>query len=108
LEVLGDELQQAVEGLKKARMDGDVALCAELERDIEGLEDAIRRKTGLGGRARRDSDVERARSSVTKAIKNAIGKISEEHPQLGLHLENCIRTGGAMSYEPDREIDWHL
>jgi len=51
---------------------------------------------------------ERARLTVTKAIKAALAKISERHPTLGQHLSATIRRGYLCSYTPDprNPIQW--
>jgi hypothetical protein len=66
---------------------------------------------GLGGRDRRAaSAAERARSAVTKRIKNAIRKIAETMPSLGHHLTAAINTGYFCSYnpDPDRPVTWEV
>jgi len=67
--------------------------------------------TGLGGRARPIGDVsERARQSVTKAIKSAVKRIRREHEELGRHLEATLHTGVFCRYEPDARVavPWHI
>ncbi len=64
---------------------------------------------GLGGRDRRSSSkAERARSTVTKRIKQAINRITEAIPPLGCHLSARIHTGYFCSYNPhpDRPVAW--
>jgi hypothetical protein len=57
---------------------------------------------GLGGRDRRSgTPVDRARYSVTKAIRNAVRRIAREHALLGRHLETTVRTGLYCRYQPD-------
>jgi hypothetical protein len=57
---------------------------------------------GLGGRDRSTaSNAERARVSVTRAIRSAIERIGEQNPALGTHLDAAIRTGTYCSYRPD-------
>ena len=66
---------------------------------------------GLGGRDRRAaSSAERARLTVTKRIKDALGKIREEHPSLGQYLGAVIKTGYLCAYTPDpsRPVEWSL
>ena len=64
---------------------------------------------GLGGRARRVGDPsERARTTVTRRIRDAIGRIEAVHPQLGLHLRNSVRTGTFCSYVPEHPVAWEL
>ena len=64
---------------------------------------------GLGGRDRRSScEAERARSAVTKRIKEAINRIADVIPPLGRHLAARIKTGYFCSYNPhpDRPVAW--
>ena len=50
------------------------------------------------------SHSERARTAVTKAIKAALEKIAERHPELGAHLSATIRRGYACAYVPDPRV----
>lgn len=54
--------------------------------------------------------LERARSAVTKRIRDAIQKIAKNHPQLGRHLLTRVKTGYECRYlpDPDQPIDWQL
>jgi len=59
--------------------------------------------TGLGGRARRFADnEERARVSVGKAIRRAIGRIAAVEPGIGEQLRTTIYTGMRCRYQPRR------
>jgi tetratricopeptide (TPR) repeat protein len=90
-----EDIQQA-----RALEDTDREAQAEAERDflVRELASAV----GLGGRHRRAaSDSERARSGVTRAVRQAIARIGEHHPQLGEHLTRYIRTGTYCAYMPD-------
>jgi hypothetical protein len=61
------------------------------------------------GRARKAGDVaDRARKAVTSRIRETIARIAKEHPVLGRHLENAIRTGIFCSYTPDRSPNWEV
>ena len=93
---------------------------AEIEDDIEqahGIEDDVReaqadaerdflvrelaRAVGLGGRDRRAASAsERARSGVTRAVRQGIARIGEHDPQLGAHLDHAVRTGTHCAYVP--------
>ena len=44
---------------------------------------------------------ERARQSVTKAIREATRRIAQEDSALGDHLERSVRTGVYCVYDPD-------
>jgi len=64
---------------------------------------------GLGGRPRRAGDpVERARSTVTRRIHDAVGRIERAHRELGRHLRRSVRTGAFCSYQPEEPVSWKL
>ncbi len=74
----------------------------DTEREIAFLEAELGSAEGLGGRDRRAaSEAERARQSVTKAVKEALDRLSEADPDLGRHLRDAVRTGMYSSYGPD-------
>jgi len=50
---------------------------------------------------------DRARKAVTSRIRESSARITTEHPALGIHLENAIRTGVFCSYRPERSPDWN-
>lgn len=54
-------------------------------------------------------DAERARSAVSKRIRNAVRRIQAHHPTLGYHLAAGIKTGAQCVYVPDaeRESTWN-
>jgi hypothetical protein len=89
--------------------DGERAARAREELDAVSAE--LAGAVGLGGRDRRAaSAAERARVSVTKAIRTAIKRIAEHDPELGDHLTRSVRTGTFCVYDPparDR-VDWRL
>jgi hypothetical protein len=94
---------------------------AEIEDDIEqgrALEDTEReaqadaernfllrelsRAVGLHGRDRRAASTsERARVSVTRAVRHGMTRVGEQHPELGEHLGRTIRTGTYCAYVPE-------
>lgn len=89
--------------------DADRASQAETERDF--LVRELARAVGLGGRNRRlGSPSERARASVTRALRKAMVRISEYDPALGEHLDHAIRTGTWCAYLPDTHApaSWKL
>jgi class 3 adenylate cyclase len=104
LQELGDDLQQA-------RDWNDPERVALLEAEIDTLTEELARATGLGGRDRElPSPAERARVSVTKAIRAAVKAIDRHSPALGSHLDASISTGRFCSYAPPGEVppDWSL
>jgi hypothetical protein len=94
---LGDDLEQAREWRDPERV-------ARIEAEIDALTGELVRATGLGGRDRRlPSPSERARVSVTKAIRSAIKAIGRHHPSLEVHLAASVRTGRLCCYAPPGE-----
>jgi len=81
---------------------GDAERAARAREEMEFLARELAAGVGLGGRPRPAvSPAERARQSVTKAIKGALPRISDQSPKLGAHLETTVRTGTFCSYTPD-------
>ncbi len=88
--------------LDDARAAGDVVREAQADEERAFLLRELSRAVGLGGRDRRASSAsERARVAVTRAVRQAIARISEHHTPLGEHLQHAIRTGTYCAYEPD-------
>lgn len=84
----------------EAHHDLDRAARARADRDY--LVGELARAVGLGGRDRRAADdVERARTSVTRVLRYAMGRIAEHHPALAAHLDHAVRTGTWCAYVPD-------
>ena len=84
---------------------------ARAEAEIEFLGQELSRAFGMGGRARRaGSMAERARVSVTRALRAAIDRLGKANPALGRHLDTTIRTGTFCSYTPDPRVPpaWQL
>jgi hypothetical protein len=103
-----DEL--AVETARAAAA-GDRARAERARREQQAIEEELGAATGLGGRARPTGDAtERARQSVTKAIKSVLKRIGREHDELGRHLEATVRTGLFCCYEPDAAagVSWRV
>lgn len=104
LEELGEELEEA-------RGWDDPERAARTEAEIDALTEQLVQAFGLGGRDRAGaSPAERARVSVTKAIRSAIKTIERHSPALGEHLGSSIRTGQFCSYAPPGEVPprWRL
>ena len=89
----------------EAEQFGDAERLARAEGEIEALVQALRSVVGLGGRTRQmASPAERARQSVTKAIKAAAERIAAESPALARHLASTLRTGTYCVYDPDPRL----
>jgi hypothetical protein len=101
-----NELRQ---DLNQAEQFNDLQRKIEVQNELRAIADRLASAIGLGGRDRKaSSDIERARSAVTKCIKKVIKKISEAIPSLGYHLAARIKTGYFCSYNPhpDRPVAW--
>jgi len=104
-------LAELRQDLEESTHHQDLGRTERLRMELESLEGQLAQALGLGGRDRRAAGMsERARVSVTKAIRAAIERIRREEPVLGHHLATCIRTGIFCSYTPPpgAPIDWRL
>ena len=104
-------LSEARNELTEAKEGGAIDRAETLEAEIEFLTRELKRAVGLGGRDRRYGSIsERARLSVTRAIKSALERISDSHRPLGELLKRSIRTGRFCCYLPDPEapISWRF
>jgi eukaryotic-like serine/threonine-protein kinase len=95
----GRRLEELEEELEQARDWGDTERAARLQDELDLLTQELARAVGLRGRDRTfSSPAERARISVTKAIRTAIRLIDKHCPELAAHLEASIQTGRSCSY----------
>ena len=104
-------LTELEDQLEEARELGNERRTAKAEDEIEALGRELRRAIGRGGSDRRAaSSAERARVAVTRAIRLALNRISEQNPGLGRLLSSTIKTGGVCSYLPDNRfpVSWRL
>jgi len=104
-------LAEVEDDIAEAERHHDLARAALARRDREYLMAELRRAVGLHGRTRRaGGTVERARTSVTRTLRYAIGRITDELPELGEHLSRSVRTGAFCSYAPDplTPVTWRL
>jgi tetratricopeptide (TPR) repeat protein len=100
------QLKDEIEG---AIADGDPERAAVFREELEFIAKELSSAYGLGGRRRTVSDpAERARKTVTSRIRDAVVRIDREHPPLGRHLHNALRTGLFCSYEPEGLIKWEV
>lgn len=107
--VLDDRAREAYRArlteLDERIADGDERARQEREFLVAELTGAY----GLGGRARRTGgSAERARTTVTWRIRDAIGRVEKASPELGRHLRAAVRTGNFCAYEPETPRRWEL
>lgn len=102
-------LEEIESELDDAEVAGDDERAARACAERDALVDELSAAFGLGGRPRRTPEhVERARKTVTRRIKDAIGRIEKVHPILGRHLRASVSTGVFCSYAPERSIVWTI
>jgi tetratricopeptide (TPR) repeat protein len=90
-----EEAERFNDPLRAARAREEIALLAE---ELAASERAGRRGPTAS---------ERARLSVTKAIRYAIRKVESAHPALGRLLADTVKTGTSCRYEPDPRSPVH-
>jgi len=95
-------LAEIEDDIEQARTLEDDEREAQADAERHFLVRELARAVGLGGRDRRAASAsERARSGVTRAIRQGIARIGEHHPDLGEHLNRAVRTGTYCAYVPD-------
>ena len=102
-------LEEVRAELCEAEANNDTGRASILREEMEALVSQLSSAVGLGGRHRpMSSDLERARSAVTKRIRDTLRRIQEENPQLGRHLAQTVQTGYFCAYAPapHDQIHW--
>lgn len=95
-------LAEIEEDIEEARALADSERQAQAETERDFLVRELSRAVGLSGRDRRaGSASERARVSVTRAVRSALARLREHQPALGERLDGSIRTGVYCAYAPD-------
>jgi tetratricopeptide (TPR) repeat protein len=98
-------LAEIEDDIEQARLLADSERAAQAEAERAFLARELARAVGLGGRDRRaGSSAERARASVTRAVRHAMERITHHHPALAEHLGHAIRTGTYCRYLPDPRV----
>jgi hypothetical protein len=95
-------LREVDEDIEEATILQDTGRLELAHRDREYLIAELARAVGLGGRERSlGGTAERARTSVTRSVRYALGRLGENHPALAAHLNQTVRTGTYCLYSPD-------
>lgn len=98
-------LQEVEDDIAEAEANNDPVRAELAARDRDYLITALTRAAGLGGRARTaGTPQERARTSVTRAIRYALARLRDVHPELASHLQRSINTGTYCSYTPELAV----
>ena len=103
-------LRELEEELAEATSWANPVRAAKARREMQFLADELAAAVGLRGRDRTaGSPAERARVSITKAVKIALSRIRVHSPALADHLDATVHTGTFCSYAPDPRvpITWH-
>lgn len=104
-------LAEIEEDIEQAQVLGDLQRAAQADAEREFLVRELARAVGLGGRVRRAGAAsERARSAVTRAIRQCLVRVREHDATLGGLLDRTIRTGTCCVYRPDSRVslEWKL
>jgi tetratricopeptide (TPR) repeat protein len=104
-------LAEVDDDIEEATQMNDVGRIELAQHDREYLIAELTRAVGLGGHHRSaGGSAERARTSVTRTLRYAVGRLAQHHPALAMHLEQTVHTGTYCRYAPDplTPILWHL
>jgi AAA ATPase-like protein len=110
-EAYRERLADLEDEVEEARRLGDPERAAAAADELDALRHELARGAGLHGRDRTfASPAERARVSVTKAIRTAIRLVDKQCPELAEHLRASIQTGRFCSYATPGAAppDWSL
>ena len=105
------QLDRLRQELEEAEQFNNPDRAGKIQEEMNAIADHLASAFGLGGRDRKtSSEAERARSAVTKRIKDGIERIGEAVPLLGHHLLVRIKTGYFCSYNPhpERPVAWQF
>jgi hypothetical protein len=90
-----------------ARTLGEREKAETLEEQKKEIEKYLSSAINKVGRSRRmDSQKDKVRKAVFKAIKEPRTNIRSVHPELAQHLDDSIKTGSDCSYKPSPMVHW--
>jgi tetratricopeptide (TPR) repeat protein len=104
-------IQELRADMAEAESWNDPVRAARAESELESLTHELATAMGLRGRDRpAGSAAERARVSVTRAIRSSLTRIESQSAALGAHFAATVRTGTYCSYVPDPRVPtaWEL
>ena len=94
------------EEFRTARENDHLAKIEALELEMDELTNAVTEATGLGGRSRQKTDMEKIRKSVREAISRDMRRIGKKHELQGKHLTTFIDTCSTCRYFPEPPFEW--
>lgn len=104
-----ERIRELQSEIAEAERMNDLGRTNGLQTEYDQILDHLSGSLNLKGQARSlGTSNEKARAAVTWRIRSAIKKIEQQHPALGRHLNNAIKTGNYCSYQPEMGIDWIL
>ena len=102
-----ENVRELDEDIQEAESNNDLGRATKLKEVREAVTTEIARAVGLGGRNRKAADdFEHARQAVSATIYRAKKAIKKEHEPLWQHLDNCLKIGMFLSYQPDQPTNW--
>ncbi len=102
-------IEDLEEDIEEAERNNNSEAAANAREEKQLVESEISAAFGLGGHTRPvGSPQEKARKSVSEAIRRALKNIRTMDSHLGNHLTNSINTGVRVSYSPEPAVAWHL
>jgi tetratricopeptide (TPR) repeat protein len=104
-------LAEVDEDIDDATRLNDLGRIELAQRDREYLIAELTSAAGLGGRHRTTGgSTERARTSVTRSIRYALGRLAEHHPTVAAHLDQSVNTGTYCAYiaDPLARLEWQV
>jgi hypothetical protein len=100
-------VQQLQQDEEEARLRGDLARADACRTEAEAFVDRVSRDVDRHGRARKTgSERERARQAVSKQIERALKRIANVLPDLATHLQDTLRCGRHVVYQPADDRRW--
>jgi len=98
---------EKLEDARDARARGDTAKADQLADEASEINAELGRRTGIGGRPRKDQDEKKQqRDRVAVAIRRTIKEIAAENADFGAHLDSSIGRGEWLHYMPGVEVAW--
>ena len=104
-------LAEVDDDIEEAKLMNDLGRVDLAQRDREYLIAELTSAVGLAGRTRLvGGSTERARTSVTRALRYSLGRMATHHAALAAHLEHSVHTGTYCVYRPDpiAPLSWEL
>jgi tetratricopeptide (TPR) repeat protein len=95
-------LQDLREEIDEATAFNDLARAERAQVEMDHLITELTAAVGMGKHdGRTASEAERARQSVSRAVKGTVERLADANPALGEHLRSTVRTGVYSAYVPD-------